>query len=596
MLTVIYDYRDVEYGETMNDHFTDSRTAPATPAEFARKAFRREGEAPGCMLALLIAAAFAATLLLVAGTGNISSAEGEQTCGPNLTWELNGTDLTITGEGAMTDYGDTGGPWGSNITNVILPDGITSIGSYAFKGCSGLTSVNIPGSVISIGDFAFEGCTSLNTVFYNALGLDTTKACWPSASILFIDANGGYAAGGAMTDGKLPSTEGFVPPAGKAFKAYSTEKDGTGTSLMPGDEYKLEGRQIVYAIWAPIQYSVTGDIGGGSVDITAVEYHQALLITIIPMEGHFLPETVTMTMGGSGFTDFTYSKDDGTITIAENVIEGDLTVTADCPLWTPTVTFDANGGNPTGMTEVTGTEGKIAGFPDNPTMDGYLFAGWYTSASGGTRIDLDTVFTEDTTVYAHWTVAMATVTFKPSPGGSASVSSIWIPPNSSINVSDDTIWFGENPAMYHVKAIPDEGYYFISWSVTEGTVTSDMTIELTFKAINGITVLKAPKSEYTVGESFDPTGLIIILTFADKTYKTVGYEGHESEFSFPNPLGTPLKTTDKNVTVSFGGNSVTLDVTVAKSSPIDTDVALWIAGVAIVLILSAVMLIWVTRA
>ena len=44
------------------------------------------------------------------------------------------------------------------VTNLIIPDGVTSVGSYAFYGCSGLTSITIPDSVTSVGDSAFSGC------------------------------------------------------------------------------------------------------------------------------------------------------------------------------------------------------------------------------------------------------------------------------------------------------------------------------------------------------------------------------------------------------------------------------------------------------
>ncbi|MBQ2955232.1 MAG: leucine-rich repeat domain-containing protein, partial [Clostridia bacterium] len=44
------------------------------------------------------------------------------------------------------------------------PQGILSIGDYAFSECSGLTEVSIPGSVTSIGDDAFSGCKSLTEV------------------------------------------------------------------------------------------------------------------------------------------------------------------------------------------------------------------------------------------------------------------------------------------------------------------------------------------------------------------------------------------------------------------------------------------------
>ena len=52
----------------------------------------------------------------------------------------------------------------SSLTSVTIPDGVTSIGDDAFEGCSSLTSVTIPHSVTSIGYAAFYGCSSLTTV------------------------------------------------------------------------------------------------------------------------------------------------------------------------------------------------------------------------------------------------------------------------------------------------------------------------------------------------------------------------------------------------------------------------------------------------
>ena len=60
-------------------------------------------------------------------------------------------------------YGCTG------LTSVTIPNSVTSIGSYAFRGCSSLTSITIPNSVISIGYYAFESCTGLKEVHISDL-------------------------------------------------------------------------------------------------------------------------------------------------------------------------------------------------------------------------------------------------------------------------------------------------------------------------------------------------------------------------------------------------------------------------------------------
>ncbi len=53
---------------------------------------------------------------------------------------------------------------GNEITNLVIPNDVTSIGSYAFDGCSGLTAVTIPNSVTSISQSAFSGCSGLTSI------------------------------------------------------------------------------------------------------------------------------------------------------------------------------------------------------------------------------------------------------------------------------------------------------------------------------------------------------------------------------------------------------------------------------------------------
>ena len=52
----------------------------------------------------------------------------------------------------------------TSLTSVTIPNSVTSIGSYAFYECTSLTSVTIPNSVTSIGGYAFRDCTSLTSV------------------------------------------------------------------------------------------------------------------------------------------------------------------------------------------------------------------------------------------------------------------------------------------------------------------------------------------------------------------------------------------------------------------------------------------------
>lgn len=47
------------------------------------------------------------------------------------------------------------------LTTITIPNGVTSIGNYAFSGCSGLTSITIPNGVTSIGNSAFQSCSNL---------------------------------------------------------------------------------------------------------------------------------------------------------------------------------------------------------------------------------------------------------------------------------------------------------------------------------------------------------------------------------------------------------------------------------------------------
>ena len=87
----------------------------------------------------------------------------------NLTWKLyeDGT-LNISGTGAMKNYiyGNNKSPARLNlsVTSIVIEEGVTSVGDYAFENCDNLTSITIPGNVESIGERAFYNCDNLTDV------------------------------------------------------------------------------------------------------------------------------------------------------------------------------------------------------------------------------------------------------------------------------------------------------------------------------------------------------------------------------------------------------------------------------------------------
>ena len=79
----------------------------------------------------------------------------------------------------------------SNLTNVIIGDGVTSIGGYAFYNCSSLTSITIPNSVTSIGSSAFYNCSSLTSITIpdsvTSIGSSAFSGCSSLTSITIPD-------------------------------------------------------------------------------------------------------------------------------------------------------------------------------------------------------------------------------------------------------------------------------------------------------------------------------------------------------------------------------------------------------------------------
>lgn len=92
----------------------------------------------------------------------------------DFSWKLENGVLTISGNGAMPSYYEGGGsrlerPWDSNlteITEIVIEEGITNVSAAAFQACDSLVKVTLPDSVKGIGYYSFSGCENLSEIVF----------------------------------------------------------------------------------------------------------------------------------------------------------------------------------------------------------------------------------------------------------------------------------------------------------------------------------------------------------------------------------------------------------------------------------------------
>ena len=152
------------------------------------------------------------------------------------------------------------------------------------------------------------------------------------------------------------------------------------------------------------------------------------------------------------------------------------------------VTFDGNGGTPS-VGSMTTTDQKLTSLP-SASQNKHSFDGWYTEKSGGTKITTDTVFSANTTVYAHWTYiggggssGYSYYTIKATAGTGGSIS-----PSGNVSVRE-----GRDQTF---TITPDKGYAVANVKIdgksigavksyTFENVSRTHTIEVIFMKANG---------------------------------------------------------------------------------------------------------------
>ena len=155
---------------------------------------------------------------------------------------------SVTSIGHGTFYYCTG------LTSVTIPNSVTSIGGYAFLGCYGLTSVTIPNSVTSIGERAFAYCYDLTSVTIGnsvaSIGCWGFSGCRSLTSITIPSSV--TSIGNGTFDGctSLPSVtignktyenQKVTDGKCKAYKAFNGSMKCRGFQYKEGETYEFEG-------------------------------------------------------------------------------------------------------------------------------------------------------------------------------------------------------------------------------------------------------------------------------------------------------------------------------------------------------------------
>ena len=176
-----------------------------------------------------------------------------------------------------------------------------------------------------------------------------------------------------------------------------------------------------------------------------------------------------------------------------NVCGYDRSVTPPAPTEF-TIIFDGNGGTPS-VDSMTTTNQKLTSLPSASRSGSYSFDGWYTKKNGGTNVTTATVFSANTTVYAHWTytgggyyyppVTYYTLRFET--GGGSDISSVQGTYNAYIDLTQYvptwrghtfTGWYSERSLTNKVSGVylTKDMTVYAGWRVTTAPQTDDSSV------------------------------------------------------------------------------------------------------------------------
>ena len=201
-----------------------------------------------------------------------------------------------------------------------------------------------------------------------------------------------WSVSGALPDGLtlVGDTIKGTPSKAGDFKFTVKATNGAGS-----DTKELS---ITIAKAAPAEFTIsvkTDGNGTASASPAKAAADTEITLTATPNTGYHFKEWQVISGGVT-------IKDDKFLMPNDNV-EVKAIFEKDAPAPTEfIVTFDGNGGTPS-VGSMTTTNQKLTSLPSASRSGSYSFDGWYTKKNGGTNVTTATVFSANTTVYAHWT-------------------------------------------------------------------------------------------------------------------------------------------------------------------------------------------------
>ena len=301
--------------------------------------------------------------------------------------------IDLTGTAPTTDGGSDG-----KISGVTDKMEYRMAGDSSYAACSGTEIENLPA-----GNYFVRYAEDHNHFASSDAAVTVGEGASLADCTITFNAGGGSGSMESVpvkagTNYILPAC-GFTAPENQEFNAWEIG----GTKYKVGDSYTVNGDIELKALWkdsviTPTAYTVTvsnDGNGAGTATPSTAATGTEITLTATPNEGYHFKEWQVISGGVT-------IKDDKFLMPNDNV-EVKAIFEKDAPPAPTefTITFDGNGGTPS-VGSMTTTNRKLTSLP-SASQSKHSFDGWYTEKSGGTKITTDTVFSANTTVYAHWT-------------------------------------------------------------------------------------------------------------------------------------------------------------------------------------------------